>query len=122
MVCGNYSSTFDIASEEEKIGGSQYDGGHPAVSGSVVSIAGVPASAASLASDGDSGSTSSGSGSGISAAAGGGIGAGVTIVFIRLVATVAAFAGSITFGRKKSLVQDDLSTSSSVPAMKQTRA
>lgn len=124
-VCGNYSSTFEVATKEEEVGGSQYDGGHPAVNGSAVSIAGVPTSTASVSTDtagsgSDFGSSSS-SDSGMSAAAGGGIGAGVTIVVIALIAAVAAFTGLISFGKKKASVRDDSSTSSSVPVMKQAR-
>ena len=119
LVCGNYSATFDVASKEEEIGGSQYDGGHPNVNGTSVSIAGVPAATGSTGNVSTNNVASNDSG--LSAAAGGGIGAGVAIVAIGLLAALAAFTGYITFGKKKVVLRDDSSSASSVPAMKQAR-
>nr|XP_031858178.1 uncharacterized protein CI109_006420 [Kwoniella shandongensis]KAA5525250.1 hypothetical protein CI109_006420 [Kwoniella shandongensis] len=113
-VCGNYTSTLDVASDEESLhlgsdsNSNSTSGSHGTSATTSSTGTGTGSSSGSAASE----SAVASSGSGISAAAGGGIGAAVTIVVIALLLVGAYFArwitiGAGTFGRKNNIVLND---------------
>jgi len=121
-VCGNYTSTLDVASTADSLqlngddftdasAGTTYQDNHPAV-GNETSTSTDSAS--------DSASASSSSSSGLSPAAGGGIGAAVAIVVLAALVAAAHFAGYVRFGKqeKKRPTGDNVSETSSFPDMK----
>jgi hypothetical protein len=121
-VCGNYTSTLDVASADESLkldgadfseasaGNADYQDNHPVVEGD----------GSSSSTDSATDSTSSSSSSGLSPAAGGGIGAAVAIVVLVALAAAAYFAGYVRFGKqqKKRATGDNVSETSSMPNMK----
>ncbi|KAK8846881.1 hypothetical protein IAR55_005971 [Kwoniella newhampshirensis] len=112
-VCGNYTSTLDIASDDESLHLGEDSAGNasPSQEGTTSSTSSEFSGAAATASP-----TSSTSGDGLSAAAGGGIGAAVTLVLLALIIGGAYYAGWIGFGRKRSGVALDTSSLSSSSA------
>jgi hypothetical protein len=121
-VCGNYTSTLDVASTADSLklngddyteasAGTTYQDNHPVV-GNETSTSTDSAS--------DSASSSPSSSSGLSPAAGGGIGAAVAIVVLAALAAAAYFAGYVRFGKqeKKKPTGDNVSETSSFPNMK----
>jgi hypothetical protein len=119
-VCGNYTSTLDVASADDSLkldgadftdasAGNTYQDNHPDVEGSN-----------STDSASESSSSESSSSSGLSPAAGGGIGAAVAIVVFAALAAAAYFAGYVRFGKKEQQrnTGDNVSETSSMPAMK----
>jgi len=123
-VCGNYTSTLDVASADESLqlngddfteasAGNTYQDNHPV----------VDEDSASTDSASDSASSSSDSSSSLSPAAGGGIGAAVAIVVLAALAAAAYFAGYVRFGKKqKTITGDNVSETSSLPNMKTATA
>jgi hypothetical protein len=122
-VCGNYTSTLDVASADESLkldgtdfseasaGNTNYQDNHPVV-GDEDSTSTTDSATESSAS-----STSS---TGLSPAAGGGIGSAVALVIVAALAGAAYFAGYIKFGKqqKKKATGDNVSETSSLPNMK----
>jgi len=121
-VCGNYTSTLDVASAADSLklngddfteasAGTTYQDNHPVVSNETTT---------STDSASDSTSASSSSSSALSPAAGGGIGAGVAIVVLAALAAAAYFAGYVRFGKqeKNKPTGDNVSETSSFPNMK----
>ena len=119
-VCGNYTSTLDVASAADSLklngddfteasAGTTYQDNHPVVGDET-----------STSTDSAAGSSSSSSSSsGLSPAAGGGIGAAVAVVIFAALAAAAYFAGFVRFGRKqKKPTPDNISETSSMPNMK----
>jgi hypothetical protein len=123
-VCGNYTSTLDVASADESLklngddfteasAGNTYQDNHPVVDG---------ADTSSTDSASDASASSSGS-SGLSPAAGGGIGAAVAVFVLAALAAAAYFAGYVRFGKKqKAVTGDNVSETSSLPNMKTATA
>jgi hypothetical protein len=120
-VCGNYTSTLDVASTADSLklngddyteasAGTTYQDNHPVVGNET-------STSTDSASDSTSASSSS---SGLSPAAGGGIGAAVAIVLLAALAAAAYFAGYVRFGKqeKKKPTGDNVSETSSFPNMK----
>ncbi|WVQ81874.1 hypothetical protein IAT38_004001 [Cryptococcus sp. DSM 104549] len=126
-VCGNYTSTLDVASDEESLhlgndastnytSSSTGSGSHSNSSSSTTSSVVADASSTAGVAGAGAESASSSSDSGLSAAAGGGIGAGVTIFVVAVLAGLLWFSGLLRFGRKKVQLQADHdSVSSGVP-------
>jgi hypothetical protein len=121
-VCGNYTSTLDVASSADSLklngddfteasAGTTYQDNHPVV---------VDEGSTSTDSASDSSSSSASRSSGLSPAAGGGIGAAVAVVVFATLAAVAYFAGYLRFGKqeKKRSTGDNVSETSSLPNMK----
>ncbi|WRT64409.1 uncharacterized protein IL334_001341 [Kwoniella shivajii] len=108
-MCGNYTSTLEVASDDESL--------HLNSNGeSAVASSSTPTGAATSQATAASSSEASLSNSGLSAGAGGGIGAGVTIIVLALLGAAAYILGYVRFGKKKSIVfPDHASDSTGLP-------